>query len=286
MSSNSDLDLPKGTITVAYWSIRGLGAPLRMMALFSGKPVRAINYIVKAGEGGGWDLSNWTEPKVELKKKNPLMNLPYVEFDGQLVVQTNACFSSLGRVLGMMGSSEAEMAECEQILCEVYDLRNKMTGFAYGGSGDDKATAGELLAGVCHPKMGGFAKLELWLKREVDELGRSGTFIVGDKVSAPDFHLWEMLEQFHGLATFFFPEGHADDPLKALPHLARFYEAFKNLPENKTYLESPLYALPYNNKMAKFASAPGGGKWTPDTTYVEEEVTMFNVEPCAKRARK
>ena len=59
--------------------------------------------------------------------------------------QTNACFSYLGRKLDLWGQTPQEHSYCEQLLCEVYDLRNKMTGFAYGPDGSKKEGAEALL---------------------------------------------------------------------------------------------------------------------------------------------
>ncbi len=60
-------------------------------------------------------------------------NLPYIEDDGVIVVQSNACLIHLGSKFGMMGSNQREESECDQLLCEVMDLRNAMVGIFYGG---------------------------------------------------------------------------------------------------------------------------------------------------------
>lgn len=112
----SDFSTP---ITVGYWSIKGLGAPLRMMVLYAGCPLNAVNYDLRPKDGGGWDGSAWFDIKPDLKAVNPLINLPYVQDGDVLVSQTNACLSYLGRRLGMWGNNPAEEIECEQLLCEV-----------------------------------------------------------------------------------------------------------------------------------------------------------------------
>jgi len=116
-------------ITIGYWSIRGLGAPLRMMVSYSGQPYSVQMYDC-VRKDDGWDLSSWFSKKPALKEKNPLMNLPYIcdskgsETGGELYIsQTNACFLYLGRKLGMLGSTPQEMSMCEQLLCEVMDVQ-------------------------------------------------------------------------------------------------------------------------------------------------------------------
>ena len=133
-----DMSSFDNSVTVGYWSIRGLAAPLRMMAMYAGAKLIAENYDLKCKEGGGFDMSAWKDAKPALRAKNPLMNLPYI-LDGDVVVtQTNACFSYLGKKIGLFGSNELEASQCEQLLCEIYDLRGAMVGFAYGPSSSDE----------------------------------------------------------------------------------------------------------------------------------------------------
>ncbi len=113
MTTSSD------AVTVGYWSIRGLAAPLRMMVLFANAPLNAVNYDCRPTADGRFDRSDWKQVKPDLKEKNPLINLPYV-LDGDIIVsQTNACFSYLGRKFGLWGNNSMEEMECEQLLCEV-----------------------------------------------------------------------------------------------------------------------------------------------------------------------
>lgn len=107
-------------ITVAYWTIRGLGAPLRMMVMYANCPLNAVNYDCAIKEGGGFDASSWFSVKPEFKAKNPFINLPYVQDGEVLVTQSNACLSYLARKLGLWGNNPAEEIECEQLLCEVF----------------------------------------------------------------------------------------------------------------------------------------------------------------------
>ncbi len=88
------------SVVVGYWSIRGLGAPLRMMVMYAGVPLQAENYDVTMPAEGGFDLSHWFGTKPALKERNALVNLPYI-IDGDFVVsQSNACCVYLGRKFG------------------------------------------------------------------------------------------------------------------------------------------------------------------------------------------
>jgi glutathione S-transferase len=211
------------------------------------------------------DLSEWLSKKPDLKEKNPLMNLPYVIHGDRVVTQSNACFSYLGRLLNLWGQTEDEVVECEELLCEVMDIRNHMVQFAYGGKCDLET------ATTCLRSMGGpLKKLELWLERRV-AAGASGTFLVGESATAPDFHLYEMLLQVSAVAEHLA----LPSPLAAAasPRLKTFADTFRELPGNARFLasnigsEAPL-GLPFNNKMAAFgADNVSNGRWVPGQEY-------------------
>jgi len=117
MSGNTD-----NKILVGYWSIRGLGAPLRLMCEYAGANYEAVNYELK-GEPGNWDASAWFSVKPALKDRNPLMNLPYVVDGDRVITQSNACLLYLGRKFGLSGKNEDEVTRMEQSLCQAMDLR-------------------------------------------------------------------------------------------------------------------------------------------------------------------
>ena len=254
------------TCSSIFPSIRGLAAPLRMMAMFGGAKLLAENYDLKPKEGGGFDSSSWKDAKTALRKKNPLMNLPYL-IDGDVVVsQTNACFAYLGRKLGLFGSNEAEASQCEQLLCEIYDLRGAMVRFAYSPLSDEEAkeAAAKMCESVSNPFSGQLPKLEEWLSGEKAN-GKSGNFLVGDKASAPDFHLYEMLYQFDTMTKFY----ELPSLLANFPNLKNFLNSFGSMPQNSKYLSSNLAKLPFNNKAACFGAHPSGGRWKEEysSTY-------------------
>ena len=129
-----------GSITVGYWSTKGLGSVCRQIVLYSGNKLKAKNYklqpIVKDNIIT-YDASEWAEnDKIDLKKRNSLINLPYIELidssgNELLISQSNACLSYLGRKFKMFGVNEIEQIQCEQLLLETSDLRNIITSFAY-----------------------------------------------------------------------------------------------------------------------------------------------------------
>ena len=261
-SASSKKEKP-AQLEVAYWTIRGLGAPARMMVMAAGVPLKATCYDVvpkSAESGGGWDLAHYHAARPGLRAENALANLPYVRDGDVFVTQSNAVFMYLGRRLGMLGDgSERDVAACEMLLCECKDLRDNFTRTAYG-KGDERLPCKQLLDGQ---KTGSSLwKLDSWLRQKPQ--GQSKLFFVGGELSAPDFHIWEMCDQYsimaakHGLVS----------PLDDLPCLRAFYAHFKALPQNQKYFASPLSKFPLNQKMAKLGGSHiDHGTWVRGTEY-------------------
>jgi len=222
-------------LTIAYWHIRGLAAPLRMMCEYSGVPFKNVTYPVP-GEAGSWDLSAWFDAKPALKAKNGLMNLPYI-IDGELVItQSLACYQYLARKLNLYGEGIVENAKVDQISCEVMDLRNAAVGVFYG-SGDFQKHFEKTVP--TH-----YGKLDLWFEQQ-------GTlYTIGEKPTAGDFHLWEMLDQHELCAS----DKGFSSPLANFPRLRALYDAFRKEPTLESYFLSEMYKLSVNNKMAQWGA--------------------------------
>ena len=261
-----------------------------MMVMHANHPLQINSYDAVPKGPGEFDCNEWFNAKKGLKEENPLINLPYIKVGDVVVSQTNACFLYLGnyfhisfsldniniyififylgRKLNMLGSNESELIECEQLLCEIMDIRNSMVQFAYG-TAKDKDTASTFV----QSNNGNFGKLELWLQRQI-KLGKSdGTtnlFLVGSSATAPDFHLFEMLVQFHCVGT------HYSLPsfFEHFPLLHTFYDLFQRLPQNQKYFNSKLVKLPFNNKMAKFGATVSNEPWDFTKPY---DKTLFDV---------
>mmetsp|Transcript_6246 Transcript_6246/g.14941 ORF Transcript_6246/g.14941 Transcript_6246/m.14941 type:complete len:235 (+) Transcript_6246:66-770(+) len=230
-----------GDITLGYWKIRGLGAPLRMMMEYAGKEYKDNQYEAHAKEEGGWDVSSWFGgPKQDLLAKNALMNLPYVVCGDTVVVQSNACYTFLGRKLDLNGKTDAEITKNEQILCEVMDLRNDLLAVVYPFKLKKAEFPEKSKAHVERATPGYYRKLEAWLEMQ-------GTkFLSADTPLSGDFHAWEMLDQHELVAS----KLSYASPLAKFPKLTAYYKAFKELPTLQKYFASDAYQLPMNNKMA------------------------------------
>jgi len=225
-----------GKIRMGYWSIRGLGAPLRMMLEFAGAAYEDTRYA---------DPKPWfEEKKPELLKKNALANLPYLEMpDGTVVSESNACFAHLAEALGLVPADEAGKLKNVELLALCMCTRNQMTDHCYhrklcSTKADFDAAMGELLS-----TGNVFAKYEASLEQTRTR------FFCGDAPCACDFHIFEMMDQWFRLAV----ELGSSPPLYEKPLCAAFYTRFRSLPPLRAYFASPAYGLPVN--------APGVAHW-------------------------
>ncbi len=244
-------------ITVGYWSIRGLAAPLRMMVMHAGAPLNNVMYDVKSVDGK-FDVQEWFGVKPELKERNALINLPYVQDGKRLITQSNACFSYLGRKLGLWGRNEDDVIQCEEFLCELMDVRNDVVKFSYSKVDDCREKAAGFIAGL----NGKLSKLELSLSRKEKN---STLFLVSNYPTAPDFHLYEMISQIKLACSVF---NQPDCFAEQYPYLQFFYDNFRQLPQNSKYMESKLGTdIPINQKMAGFGASPDGAPWVHGQEY-------------------
>ena len=114
------------------------------------------------------------------------------------MTQCNACLAYLGRKFGLWGRTPAEEIECEELLCEIMDLRNALTTFSYQylpRQGDNAVLAKQFLEKITG-KHGALHKFE----RKLNIANANCAFLVGDHATAPDFHLFVVLHQCFALA--------------------------------------------------------------------------------------
>ena len=201
---------------------------------------------------GSFNRDEWlVQDKPAMRAKNPFINLPFVRDGDVLVTQSNACMSYLGRKFGMWGNSDAELITCETLLCETMDLRNAVVRFSYSAT---KADAQEFVNSC---RNGSLAKIEMHLA-STEFFAATRPFTLGTRVSAPDFHLYELLLQIKLASEFY----ECDAFFTAdMPNLELFFTGFGKLPKMQKYLASPMASMPLNNLMANFGSLGDGSKW-------------------------
>jgi glutathione S-transferase len=115
---------------------------------------------------------------------------------------------------------------------QVMDLRNGLVRLCYNPNFDDL-------------KEDYLKNLTATLKMFSDFLATK-SWLVGEQITYPDFHFYEMLDQHKQL-----------DPtcLKEFPNLEAYLDRFQRLPDIEAYMKSDRFMkAPLNNKMAKFGS--------------------------------
>ena len=287
-------DKPK--YVLGYWSIRGLGAPVRMMLNAAGVNHWVMHYDAIYEKDGSFGLQSWLTDKQLVKDEGlcELMNLPFLvvcgedgnsnDDDERVIAQNNAILMYLGRKHNMLGSNDIELSTCEMFLCELMDLRNNMTNYIYGSIGQSK-TSEEDLKDATNVIKGGnriFDKFELYLsnkkKKKTDSNASASSccYLVGNKISAPDFHCYELIDQYIGLVQFYKLDEKkyciCDKEGSRFPNLYQFYIEFAKLPCNKAYIESKttFNGLPYNNPFGRFGTIPGTNDITTPGTKDSE----------------
>ena len=277
-------------ITLGYWSTKGLGSASRQMIIYAGVPLIAKIYKVLPKEENNqiiYEGSSWHDnDKIDLKKKNSLINLPYLKYfkdDKEFIIShSNTCLTFLGKEFGMFGETQEEEIECEQLLQETVDLRSIVTRFAYThfNSKDEELLAAKEVYNTAfeNSNSGKLQKFEHWLSSK--EKSKTKLFLVGNKISSPDFNLFDTLDLYCEFLLYYnFVENADKNNVFALlkyPLISDFFNNFKKLPKMQKYFESELYKLPFTNKGAKFGSGKSGITWDPsiDTDITPDEIIV------------
>jgi hypothetical protein len=185
-----------------------------------------VNHVVhmydflEEGEHG-WKSGYYTEKTTNfIPNYTPFMNLPcFADEDNNVVItQLNACLYYAGKICGMMGQTPLEETTCVQYLCEIYDLRCTMPTYAYDSTTTETASTAE---SVIKSGKGHFSKFENLLKNKEIKC-----FTVGNSMSAPDFHLFEMIDQYETLQKSIDP---TSDILADYPNVREFFDGFSQL---------------------------------------------------------
>jgi len=215
-------------IVLAYWDIRGLAQPARMLLGYLGEDFEDKMFV--CGEAPDYDRSCWTEVKETLGFDFP--NLPYL-IDGDVkVTQSNAIMRYLGRKAGMDGETETEKVRVDILENQAMDFRNGFVGLCYR-SGEAWLEKSEKYK----------TNIKSLLKRFEKFIGDL-TFFAGPKLTYVDFIMYELLDQ-HRL----FEPKILDD----FDKLSGFMKRFEEEPKIEAFMKSSkCFKGPINNKMAAF----------------------------------
>jgi hypothetical protein len=234
----------KRKLTIAYWKMRGLGAPLRMMAFYCGRQ-EGIDVEYKCFDAGAPDSDDYKKSWFGVKEKlytpqNPMANLPWVkaedEHSSEMIVQTNACLTFLGRELGLDGRNRTEKNRIDQVLAQTMDWRNSAVSHFYGRKKENINYYNNNVR-THYKKLNNFV------------LMNQTKFSASNVITLSDFHLFEMIDQHESFYSFL----KLPSFLKDYNELYQIHKSMKESPKLKLYFESKYYKeFPMNNPHAYF----------------------------------
>ncbi|RXN08538.1 glutathione S-transferase Mu 3-like protein [Labeo rohita] len=113
---------------LAYWDIRGLAQPIRLLLEYTGTKYEEKFY--SCGEAPNYDRSCWLNEKEKLGMDFP--NLPYLEDGDTKVVQSNAIMRYIARKHNLCGETEEEQTRVDILENQAMDFRNGFVQLCYG----------------------------------------------------------------------------------------------------------------------------------------------------------
>ncbi|XP_031572852.1 glutathione S-transferase Mu 3-like [Actinia tenebrosa] len=211
----------------AYWDIRGLAQPIRLLLHYIELECEDKRYA--CGPAPDYSRESWLKEKFTLGLDFP--NLPYY-IDGDIkITQSNAILRHIARKKNLCGETEKEKVIVDMLENQLMDFRNGFVGLCYNAKAYDDAKP-KYLENVV-PKIKAFA----------DFLGEE-KFFVGEKITFVDFVMYELLDQ-HKVFDASLLEPHAN--LKA------YLERIEALPAIAAYMKSDKFITrPINNPIARF----------------------------------
>lgn len=212
---------------LAYWSIRGLAQPIRLLLEYTGTEFE--DKLYECGPAPTYDKSCWFDIKHDLGLDFP--NLPYYVDGDVKVTQSNAIMRYIARKHDLCGKTEAEKVRVDMMENQTMDFRNGFVRICYGDFDNVKQRYLEALPATIKA----FSKF----------LGDNPWF-AGENITFVDFIMYELIDQHLQLEP---------NMLKDFKNLEDFQKRFEELEPIKSYMSSSRFMkAPLNNKMAKFGN--------------------------------
>eukprot|EP00164_Ancoracysta_twista_P002285 GFYU01003026.1.p1 GENE.GFYU01003026.1~~GFYU01003026.1.p1 ORF type:complete len:227 (-),score=71.64 GFYU01003026.1:214-894(-) len=221
-------------LVFGYWNIRGLGAPCRYLMHYCGAEWEPKVYDIGGPPEYSAKESTYFGEKFNLGLDFP--NLPFL-FDGDLKIsQTNAIMAYICRKYKpeLVGRDVKEEAMVHMLAIEVMDVRDVLIGLVYYPDYDKR------FDGVMKTLRSKMERLNTFLG--------SKTWLMGDQITYPDFHLAEM--------TWQLPQMQAD-MLDGLDNLKAHLKRYEALPEVQEFQKDARYVhMPINQMFSSFPGCP------------------------------
>ncbi|KAM7538954.1 hypothetical protein Aperf_G00000052731 [Anoplocephala perfoliata] len=197
---------------IAYWNIRGLAEPIRLLLHYLG--VEYDEKVYNFGPPPGNSREEWLSEKFKLGLDFP--NLPYYIDGDYKLTQSSAIMEYIADTHNMVPTCKKHRAVLLMLHNDIKDFRPTAAKFIYRPHTDDEKK--EFLRGLPDK-----------LQQYENYLGDK-EWLTGDKINYPDFSLCEILIQV---------ERHIEpNCLKNFPKLKAYLTRFENLPQLRSYLAS------------------------------------------------
>jgi len=215
-------------IVLAYWDIRGLAQPIRLLLEYTGNEWEDKYYV--CGPPPTFDKTCWFSEKQNLGL--PFPNLPYLVDGDVKLTQSNAIMRYIARKNNLLGQTEEEQNRVDLVENQINDFRSNFVGLCYNPNFDEL-------------KSSYLENLPENLKHFSEYLG-DRKFFAGDNVTFVDFIVYEMLDQNKLLEP---------TCLDKFPNLQNFVKNVESLERISAYIKSDRCIKErLNNRRAKFGS--------------------------------
>jgi len=216
-------------VVIAYWNIRGLAQPVRLLLGYVGEDFE--DKLYECGDAPTFDKSCWFDIKESMGLDFP--NLPYF-IDGDIkITQSNAIMRYIGRKHGMDGKTEVEKVRVDIMENQAMDFRNGFVRLCYGTPVEKFKEASEQYK----------SNLVVLLER-FNKFIRGRKFFASDELTYVDFIMYELLDQHHLFDAAI---------LQPYDNLVAFMKRFAEDPKIAAFMSSSkCFKGPVNNKMAKW----------------------------------
>nr|CAB3251143.1 glutathione S-transferase Mu 3-like [Phallusia mammillata] len=211
---------------LAYWDIRGLAEPIRLMLEYSGVEYEQKDYVCSDDPPY---TNNWMDEKYKLDLDFP--NLPYFVNGNTKITESWAILKYVAEKFGPCIPNETKHL-CDMTEGVVGEVRQSWISICYGNFD---------------------AEVEIFFNKLVKKLDMFDNYLSkhawlgGDDITYVDFAFCEVLSQFQMFRS---------DVLAKHENVKKYLDKFEKLPKLVAYRQSNRFKkYPVNNRMAKW-----GGK--------------------------
>ena len=196
-------------IRLGYWDIRGLVEPIRMILYHKRIPYKFETFPM---DERGKLHPAWHEGKLELGLDFP--NLPYYIDKDIQIAQSGAILKYVAKKYGMGAENSLEEAKMNEV-ADLIKLELHYFFFLTCYSRDQFETMKQ----VSIPQATGVFK-------QLDQFLEEKTWLFGDRLTYPDFHLWSMMDAYLILEP---------TVMDGCERLQKYKERFEEIPSVKEY---------------------------------------------------